>query len=499
MQVAHQVFQGLVAYQLNEDGTLQTVPALAVKWKVDPTATIFTFTLRHGVHFQPPVAREVTAADFVRSWNRVTDPGNACPKSYILAPILGCSNDGYQLDPTKGLSGVRAIGRYTLRVQLRYPYADFPNALGTTVTAVTPVDYIDLVGEKAYARRPVGTGPYLVESWTTHRSIDLVRNSTYWDTGHAGHVDRIEFPITSGAAAMWRQFQAGGLDMTQVPQGQVRTARNDPHVASGAWSAAMWPKLSVTLVGIDMKDPVLGAPDTVNGTLLRQALTRAADQTAVCNVVQEGVPVPASGLVPPGTPGFRDSQSPYVYNPERSAKLVAKATIGGGYVPPIAYWYIDNPTERETAVALQAAWQTAGITAVPTGLKSSSYDERLSKGTQTGSQLFRMSWSADYPSMDAFLSPLFQSQKTSSGTYTFYSNPDVNELLLKARSTVDDAQRHNLFAMAEKGILADAPVIPLTFERDFRILNDRVQDQVLDPLGFVDMWKVWVRSPAAAQ
>jgi oligopeptide transport system substrate-binding protein len=499
MQVAHQVFQGLVAYELDEDGTLRTVPALAVRWKANSTATVFTFTLRHGVHFQPPVAREVTAADFVRSWNRVTDPRNACPKSYILAPILGCSNGGYQLDPVKGLSGVRAIGRYTLRVQLRYPYADFPNALGTTVTAVTPVEYIDSVGEKAYARRPVGTGPYLVQAWTPHRSIDLIRNTTYWDTGHAGHVDRIEFPIVSSTAAMWRQFQAGELDMTQVPQGQVRTARNDPHVASGAWSAAMWPKLSVTLIGIDMRDPVLGAPGAINGALLRQALTRATDQTAVCNVVQEGVPVPATGLVPPGTPGFRDSQSPYEYNPERSAKLVAKTTVGGGYVPPIAYWYVDNPTEHETSVALQAAWQTAGITAVPTGLRSSAYNDQLSKGTETGSQLFRMSWSADYPSMDAFLSPLFQSQKTPSGTYTFYSNPAVNELLLKARSTVDETQRRNLFAMAEKGILADAPVIPLTFERDFRVLNDRVQDQVLDPLGFVDMWKVWVRSPAAAQ
>ena len=498
MQVAHQVFQGLVAYELDKGGVLQTVPALAIKWKANSTATVFTFTLRHGVHFQPPVAREVTASDFVRSWTRVTDPANACPKAYILAPILGCNNRGYQLDPVKGLSGVRATGRYTLRVQLRYPFADFPNALGTTVAAVTPVDYIDSVGEKAYARRPVGTGPYLVQSWTPRRGIDLVRNSTYWDTGHAGHVDRIQFPIVPSAAAMWRQFRAGTLDMTEVPEGQVRAARNDPQVASGAWTAVFWPKLSVTLIGIDMDDPVLGTPDTVNGILLRQALTRATDRAAVCNIVQEGVPVPATGLVPPGTPGFRDGQSPYEYNPERAQKLVAQTTISGGYVPPIGYWYVAGPIERETSVALQAAWQTAGITTVPAGLKLPAFDTRLAQGAQSGSQLFRMNWSADYPSMDAFLCPLSQSQRTPSGSYTFYSNAAVDELLLKARSTVDDTQRHNLYAMAEKGILADAPVIPLTFERDFRILNERVQDQILDPLGFVDMWKVWVRSPAAA-
>jgi len=42
MQVAHQVFQGLVAYELNKGGVLQTVPALAVKWKANSTATVFT-------------------------------------------------------------------------------------------------------------------------------------------------------------------------------------------------------------------------------------------------------------------------------------------------------------------------------------------------------------------------------------------------------------------------------------------------------------------------
>jgi len=496
VQVAHEVFQGLVAYELDEDGTLQTVPELATKWKADPTETIFTFTLRHGVHFQPPVAREVTAADFVRSWNRVTDPRFACPKSYILAPILGCNNSGYQLDPSKGLTGVRAIGRYTLRVQLRYPFADFPKTLGTIVAAVTPVEYIKSVGLKAYERRPVGTGPYLVQSWTEHHSIDLVRNAAYWDTGHAGHVDTIQFQIFAGAGTMWRQFQAGGLDMTEVPQGQVRTAQNDPHVASGTWSAVMWPRLSVALIGIDMNDPILGVPGGANGALLRQALTRATDDEAVCSVVQEGVPVPASGLVPPGTPGYRNSQSPYQYNPERAHKLVAQATAAGGAVPSLDYWYVDSPAEWQTSVALQAAWQTAGVAVKPTGLTAPVLNDRLSKGAQAGSQLFRMTLSADYPSMDAFLSPFFQSQKALPDSYTSYSNPAVDELLLKARSTGDETQRRNLYAMAEKGILADAPVIPLSFGRDFRVLNNRVRDQELNPLGLVDMWKVWVQ-PAA--
>ena len=71
--------------------------------------------------------------------------------------------------------------------------------------------------------------------------------------------------------------------------------------------------------------------------------------------------------------------------------------------------------------------------------------------------------------MDAFLYPLFQSDQSPTGSYTFYSNLGVDELLQKARATTDAQQRHNLYAQAEKLILADMPAAPLYFYRYFRV------------------------------
>ncbi len=94
--------------------------------------------------------------------------------------------------------------------------------------------------------------------------------------------------------------------------------------------------------------------------------------------------------------------------------------------------------------------------------------------------------------MDAFLYPLFQSDQSRTGSYTFYSNPGVDDLLQKARATTDAQQRHNLYAQAEKLILADMPAAPLYSTRYFRVAARRVHGFTVDPMGTTDMRAVWL-------
>ena len=70
--------------------------------------------------------------------------------------------------------------------------------------------------------------------------------------------------------------------------------------------------------------------------------------------------------------------------------------------------------------------------------------------------------------MDDFLYPLFYSDQSRTGSYTFYSNAAVDELLAAGACHADAPQRYNLYAQAEKLILTDMPAIPLYFFRDFR-------------------------------
>jgi len=483
MQVAHQVFQGLAKYVMNDKGEMVAEPDIAESWETTDSQT-WTFHLKKGVTFQPPVSREVTAQDFVDSWSRVTDPKNQSYVSYILAPLEGCDDGGYQVDPKAGLTGVTAIDDSTLEVKLRYPFAEFPQTLGHTVAAATPVEYIAEVGSKKFGQKPVGTGPYMVESWKNNQSIQLVKNPSYWDTANAGYVDNINMPIILESSTEWLEFQKGTLDYTNIPPGQVAAAEANPKVKSGEWTAKRWPALAVAFTGINMTDPELG-----QNLDLRKALAESSDAQNVINIISEGVSLPATGYIPVGIPGYVADQNPYAYNPEDAKAIVA----GLGTAPTVNYWYNTDEAHQKVGEVLQAGWKAAGLDVKLSNFEWGTFLDKLSKGTEgNGSQLFRMGWIADYPSMDNFLYPLFQTAAAKT-MYTFYSNTQVDDLLQQARSTVDTQQRQNLYAQAEKMVLTDMPAIPLYFYRDFRVTNNRIGGFVHNPMGFTDMWTVWVK------
>ena len=74
--VAHEIYEGLVAYETQAGGSVVTVPCLAQSWSANADATVWTFRLRRGVRFQAPVDREVTAADVVADYRFAADPRN---------------------------------------------------------------------------------------------------------------------------------------------------------------------------------------------------------------------------------------------------------------------------------------------------------------------------------------------------------------------------------------------------------------------------------------
>ncbi len=489
-QVAHNVLEGLVAYKLDETGGMGAVPKLAESWEANEDATVYTFTLKKGVMFSAPVSREVVAQDFVDSWNRATDPDNGSYTSYVLAPIQGCTDSGYW-EGKDGLTGVKAIDDYTLEVTLRYPFAEFAQTLGHPVASVTPVDYIEEIGAKEYNRKPIGTGPFMVKEWKNNRHITLVKNPDYWDTENAAYVDEVNCQIIPEASTQWLEFQKGTIDYSLVPPGQIAVAEAMPEVASGEWTANKLPELSTYFYGINMNNPVLGSPAGDQGLELRKALTMSADAENVINVVNEGISIPATGMVPEGIPGYQAGQSPYAYDPEAAKEIVA----GISDLPTLRVWYNTDEGHQKIAEVLQAGWEAVGFDIELSNYEWGTYLDMLAKsekGDEDSAQVFRMGWIADYPSMDNFLYPLFHSSQSQT-MYTFYNNPEFDDLVIQARQTTDDTQRTNLYLQAEKLMLEDAPCIPIYYYRVFRMTNNRIGGFAQDPMLQIDFNKLWVK------
>ena len=157
-----------------------------------------------------------------------------------------------------GLTGVKALDKYTLQITLQYPFADFPSTLVHPITHVFPVDYAKKIGRKAFFDKPVGTGPYMVQDWTHNQSITLVKNPSYWNTSGSGNsaspgnVDTINMPIYTDNSTEWLAFQKGTLDYSAVPSGNVHAAENNANVKSGAWTAKAYPSTAVYFISVAM-------------------------------------------------------------------------------------------------------------------------------------------------------------------------------------------------------------------------------------------------------
>jgi oligopeptide transport system substrate-binding protein len=495
-QVEHQIFQGLYVLQLQPDGvTTKAVPDLAEKTVMNSDATVFTFTIKKGVMFQPPVSREVTAQDFVDAWNYCADAANKSATTYIIAPIKGIDpNTGYA--GKGGLTGVKALDKYTLQVTLQYPFADFPATLVHPITHVFPVDYANKIGRKAFFDKPVGTGPYMVDKWVHNQSVTLTKDPNYWNTTNSGNsagpgwVDTISMPIYTDTSTMWLAFQKGTVDYSYIPTGNFRAAQNNASTKDGTWTVKAYPSTAVYFLSFEMNKPMLGGSKNLP---IRAALNYAADRQAVSQIVNEGISSPSDEIVPVTIPGYVAGLNPYAYDPAKAQPELDKFTAAGGTVPQsIPYWFNSGSGHDKIAQALVAGWQKAmpSLTFKLNGIETNSYWTQA--GENKAPAILRMGWIADYPSIDNFIY-LFTTEGGKYGSYSWYSNPQVDKLFKQARSTIDEAQRFNLYNEAQKLILTDAPCVPVYTYRDARATNNRLGGFSYDSFGLIDAWDVWVK------
>ena len=98
--VLHQMYEGLVRWEEQPDGTMKTVPCLAQSWSGNTDATVWTFQLRRG---QVPgaVSREVTAADVVADLRYLADPAHESQMTYMYMPIKGTDETAFRLPPAR--------------------------------------------------------------------------------------------------------------------------------------------------------------------------------------------------------------------------------------------------------------------------------------------------------------------------------------------------------------------------------------------------------------
>ncbi len=473
--VIHQVFDGLVEF----DDELSVRPALARFWDASQDGRVWTFQLRQGVRFHH--GREMVAEDVVYSLTRLLDPQFHSPWSWLFMRIRGA--EAFRMGRANHVSGFEVLDPYSLRITLTEPYAPFVHQLGVTAAKIVPRDEVQRLG-KAFARQPVGTGPFRFVAWQPGEAIRLQTNEAYF--GQRPYLDQVHFRMFSSGALddAWSAFERGELEEAKIP---IRERQRVLEDQASRYQFVKKRLLATLFLLLDTQVGPLQHPK------VRQAINYAIDREAINRDIRKNRFKMASGILPLGMPGYNFSMDGYSYDVERARRLLAEAGHPGGKsLGPLELWSSSkSETVQREHVAIKRDLELLGLTVHLRTASSWKAYKRDAIGKRPGG-MYRYAWYADFPDPHSFLYPLFHSE--SPGNYIHYANPEVDRLIDTALSEVDQKKREHLYNRAESLIMQDAPTVNIVYYEIERLFQPYVKGLDVRSMNeyFTRMEHIWL-------
>lgn len=212
-----ETFEGL--YRYDENGNVD--PALATKTRISKDGKTYTIDIRHNAKWSN--GDPVTANDFVYSWQRAVNPKTASQYTYLFDNVKNASAivNG-KLLPSK--LGIKAIGKYQLKVQLARPTTYFKMVMARETLYPLDKKVVEKYGKNygTSAKTTVYNGPFKNVGWTgTNDSWKLVKNNQYWDK-KAVKLSQINYTVAKSPSTAYNLFQSGKLDLISLVGEQAK-------------------------------------------------------------------------------------------------------------------------------------------------------------------------------------------------------------------------------------------------------------------------------------
>lgn len=449
-------FGAMLALRGEQDGPM---PNIAQEMpKITNNGKTLTFKIRPGVKFHN--GREIEAEDFFWSWNRMCDPSLGSWGPNYIRSIVGW--DAVTSGKAKQLEGVEVVDPRTLRVNLTQPDFTFLNALCLPITAPLPKEEVERLGDK-WNQTPVGYGPYKIDSYdSASRRATFSKFKDYFWKG-LPYVDKVNvrWGVDSQTAPL--QIQSGDADLIGdgVAGTQMQAVASNPDlkdriknftIASGRW-IYLYPTVK------QFRDKKV-----------RQALNYAIDRDALIKI-SRGASRPLPAPFPTGVwPGYESTATTYDYDPEKAKSMLAEAGYGDGFSFDLTYG--TYKTFSEIAQVVQQQLGDVGVTANLKPVTQSTLLELEAKPGALDANTDELIWVQPSPADLVNYSYV----DGGSGNFVGYSNPKVNSLAAKARSTYDVDEQHQIYAQIEQIISDDAPWIWLESYDFVGLTSDKVEN-----------------------
>jgi len=454
VKIISNVFDGLLNFK---DGSTDVEAGLAEKWDVSPDGTVYTFYLREGVKFHD--GTDFNADAVLLTFQRQMDTSH----QYYY-------DDMAYAEMTLGvIDKIEKVDDHTVKFTLKHPFGPFLRNIAMFSNAVVSPAALDEYKDDFF-KNPVGTGPFIFESWEKDNQITLVANKDYW--GGAPKVDKIVFKVIPENSVRVAELEAGTIDMMDGVD------PNDMERIKGSSDLNLMtqPGLNINYLAFPCEKEIF------DNKAVRQAINYAINKDEIVEYLYKGAGMVASGPVPKTILDYSDEG--YKYDSEKAKELLAQEGYPDGlsitlwsYANPRAY----NPAGARLADAIAGDLAKVGIKAEVKTQEWTSYLAQ-SKTQESFDGPFLLGWMGDNGDVDNFLYALLSTDNIPGGNRAKYTNADVDKLLIDAQKATDEAKRAELYKQANKLIIDDAPWVFISHTTDMVALRNNISGFVQHPL-----------------
>ncbi len=455
---AVEIFSGLV--RLDRD--LQLQPDVAERWDVSPDGKTYTFYIDPRATFHD--GRPVLAGDVKASWERALSPDTA---SVVAENFLGDIVGAKDLSRGRAgaISGVRVVDDATIEVTIDAPKQYFLFKLAYTTAFIVDTEQIT-ANPRRWTQKPNGTGPFKLKEWKLGERLVLEA----YDRHHLGapKLKTVRVELSGGSALV--AYEDGDIDVTGVGLDDLERIQDPSDPLNDEYQTVQ--RQSIDYIGFNVNTPPFDDPK------VRQAFALAVDREKIAEVIlKSAIPV-ATGVLPPGVPGYTPTEKTYPYDPERAKQLLSESKYADNLGEITLAESGAGATVGPTTEAIIQYWKdNLGVDVQIQQAESATFFEDIDEGRY---QMFHLGWIMDYPDPEDILDILFHSKSRQNSTR--YSNAEVDAKLEQARTEADTEKRLALYQEIEKIVIDDAVWMPMFFDVGHVLVKPYVKNYIFPPL-----------------
>lgn len=466
---------------LRRDKKGELKPDLAEKVEVSDDGLTYTATLRDNLKWSD--GSDLTAEDFVYTWQRIVDPTTASEYAYL-------ASDAHVLNAEEVIAGTKSVDELGVKADgnkviftLSSPSPQFMSLLSFTNFMPQSKAFVEKAGADygTNSDKALYSGPYTVEDWNgTSGTFKLVKNKYYWDADNVKNekvnIQTIKKPDTAVQMYKDGELDAAGISGTEAIYNANKNNKDVVQVPEATTAYLVYNET--------------GTVPALTNTKIRQALNLATDREGIVKAAIDTGSKAATALVPYGLETLPDGtdltdyvEPGYSYDEKEATKLFKEglAELGTDSVKLTITSDADNPVAKATVDYLKQTWEEAlpGLTVEE---KFVTFKQRLEDTKNQNFDVALVLWGGDYPEGSTFYG-LFTSN--SSYNYGKFSNTDYDAAYKKAITTdaLDPEAAAEDYKEAEKILYENAYYNPIYFRSTESLQNPSLKGLVRNSTG----------------